>query len=154
MRLPLTSASLYYAFLPASIDVMTSLLRNSRIMYHLPEVNLLPWYTEVINKYDNWWLKKSSYVKSFISISWTLGLWDLLPLLSCQMYFLSFDIGDWDRRWTFDLYIDAKKLWGGWCIWIITSALVLFLSFDIRYWDWRWTWTQASQNSNQHVIMF
>ena len=108
-------------------------------------MTLLPWYTEVINKHSHWWLKKSSYVKSFISISWTLGLWDLLSLLSCQMNFLSFDIGDWDRRWTFDLYIDAKKLWGGWCIWIITSALVLFFSFDLRDWDWRWTRTHAWQ---------
>ena len=28
--------------------------------------------------------------------------------------FLSFDIGDLDRRWTFALYIDVKKFTGGW----------------------------------------
>ena len=27
---------------------------------------------------------------------------------------VSCDIGDW--RLTFDLYIDVKKLWGGWCL--------------------------------------
>ena len=27
---------------------------------------------------------------------------------------VSCDIGGWDWRWTFDLYIDLKKLWGGW----------------------------------------
>ena len=25
-----------------------------------------------------------------------------------------FDIGEWDWRWTFDLFIDLKKLWDGW----------------------------------------
>ena len=62
---------------------------------------------------------------------WTLGLLDLLssllqhllilPLTSSYLLFnllssfgMSFDIGEWDLRWTFDLYIDLKKLWGGW----------------------------------------
>ena len=29
---------------------------------------------------------------------------------------LSCDIGDWDWRWTFDLYIDVKKFTGGWVV--------------------------------------
>ena len=74
---------------------------------------------------------------------WTLELLDLgtlgpLPFSSTSSYFplhpltssylfllLSFgmvrlggrgscDIGEWDWRWTFDLYIDLKMLWGGW----------------------------------------
>ena len=68
----------------------------------------------------------------------TLGIWDsftsslflyllILPLTSSYLFLLlssfgmvwlrggvSCDIGEWDWRWTFDLYIDLKKLLGGW----------------------------------------
>ena len=49
----------------------------------------------------------SSYL--LLSLPPTLLLWYGLVRggVSC-------DIGEWDWRWTFDLYIDLKKLWDGW----------------------------------------
>ena len=46
----------------------------------------------------------------------TLGLLDLFPPPKPPHTspFMSCDTGEWDWRWTFDLYIDLKKLWGGW----------------------------------------
>ena len=76
---------------------------------------------------------------NFLNLLWTIGLLDLFPpplpphtsfflLLSLPPTLLlwyglvwgglSFDIWDWGWRWTFDLYIDVKKLWvvvGGGC---------------------------------------
>ena len=50
----------------------------------------------------------SSYL--LLSLPPTFLLWYCLVMggeVSCN-------IGEWDWRWTFDLYIDLKKLWGGW----------------------------------------
>ena len=57
----------------------------------------------------------------------TSSYFPLHPLTSSYLFLLlssfgmvwlgggvSCDIGEWDWRWTFDLYIDLKKLWDGW----------------------------------------
>ena len=54
---------------------------------------------------------------------------------------LGIEIDNW--RWTFDLYIDVEKLWGGgwWCT--LDSSINSGPLFEL--WDWKWTRTRAWQ---------
>ena len=55
---------------------------------------------------------------------------------------LEIEIDNW--TWSFNLYIDVKKLWGG-CASVYNVSSGPFLSYDIWDCDWRWTGTQAWQ---------
>ena len=56
----------------------------------------------------------SSYILFYLLLShpFTLLLW-----YGLVWGYVSCDIGDWDWRWTSDLYIDVKKFTGGW--WVV-----------------------------------
>ena len=72
-----------------------------------------PWDLGTLGPWDSW---TSSLLQHLLIFSHTSSYFLLLS--SFGMVWIrggdESNIGGWDWRWTFDLYIDLKKLWGGW----------------------------------------
>ena len=84
---------------------------------------------------------RSSYL--LLSLPPTLLLWYGLVWGGGHLVLtLEIEIDNW--TWSFNLYIDVKKLWGG-CASVYNVSSGPFLSYDIWDCDWRWTGTQAWQ---------